>query len=177
MVEQKFDPFTDRLSRDIRNTLSRMFVKRIEAKRVDSFEHVVEEMFGSKLDSVYTEYIQDRVQKYERSLNVIFEEKYDDPIYQSLVLWDNGLFFEVHEVLEHAWYDAKDEYRAVLQALIRAAGVMIKREVGYHVQARKIAAKSVQVLKETTLLHRYCNVGDLIKSLQDEKVAPPKLLS
>ncbi len=70
-----------------------------------------------------------------------------DPIQQAVVLWNLGLFFEVHEVLEHVWYTAEGKMKATLQALIRAAGVYIKREYGFNDSADRIAAKAIPVLE------------------------------
>ena len=63
------------------------------------------------------------------------------------MLWNLGLFFEVHEVLEHVWYSAEGNMKATLQALIRAAGVYIKREYGFNDSADRIAAKAIPVLE------------------------------
>ena len=62
-------------------------------------------------------------------------------------LWDLGLHFEVHEILEHAWHRAQGEEKLLLQAMIRAAGVYIKGDYGYFEAAAKLAARALPVLE------------------------------
>lgn len=57
-------------------------------------------------DSIYERYIDNRLSLYKQALLIINEEELVDSWDQALVLWDLGLFFEVHEVLEHAWLQA-----------------------------------------------------------------------
>ena len=71
------------------------------------------------------------------------------------MLWDLGLYFEMHEVLEQAWRTATGTEKALLQALIRAAGVRIKRDCGFLDAARKIENRALPVLlvHKDRLLH------------------------
>ncbi len=100
-----------------------------------------------------------------------------DPIHCSLILWDLGLFFEVHEVLEHAWYSAEGAMKLTLQALIRAAGVYIKREYDFHDSTGRIAEKAGPVLEANReLLAKYFNPEKLISVLAVAEIPAPRLL-
>ena len=93
-----------------------------------------------------------------------------------MILWNQGLFFEVHEVLEHAWYHAKGDEKLTLQALIRAAGVYVKQEYDYIKAAHKIAGKSWPVLeKNIDLLETFFDPLVLIKALKTVDQKAPHL--
>ncbi|MDH3329642.1 MAG: DUF309 domain-containing protein, partial [Desulfobulbaceae bacterium] len=101
----------------------------------------------------------------------------NDIFWQALVLWDQKLFFEVHEVLEHAWLKAGGEEKLVLQAMIRAAGVYIKLEYGYRESARKIANRALPILEEhKEFLAAYFEPEKLLRCLRDLTLPPPDLL-
>lgn len=175
MTKQLFDPFQDRKSRDIRNNLSTALFESIDSGDKTKVNNVAKSYGDLSLATHYREYIAIRLEKYEEALQVISGGD-NDPIWRALVLWNLELFFEVHEVLEHAWYGAQGEDKLLLQALIRAAGVFLKRELGYDAQAQKIAAKAIAVLERTTLLTEYCDVTILVDALAKPGSPAPKLL-
>ncbi len=177
MDEPKFEPFQDRLSRDIRNDLSSAMVESLKNGNMDAILEVANRYLDQAIEAPYRDYINDRLAKYEKALNSIWKSDEDgDAFYRGLILWDCGLQFEVHEVLEHAWYHAVGEEKFVLQAMIRAAGVYIKREHGYVEPARKLAAKAIAVLEKTRLLQPYCDINILVDALKDDNSAIPQLL-
>ena len=177
MSENTFNPFEDRLSRDIRNTLSSALAGAIETGNDDVLDSVLTRYQARELPDYCRDYVRDRSLRYRKALSAL-QKGGDDPIiYRSLILWDLGLFFEVHEVLEHAWYAAKGDMKQTLQALIRAAGVYIKLEYGYIPEAEKIALKSLAVLRENrSILSLYFEPQRLISALSKLQPAPPKLL-
>ncbi len=176
MNTQSFNPFEDRLSRDIRNELSEGLAIAIESGNVDKLIKTVEKYRQQPLAECYRTYLEDRYSRYEKALAGISLD-ITDPIHRGLILWDLGLFFEVHEVLEHAWYTAEGAMKLTLQALVRAAGVYIKREYGYYDSAARIAEKAVPVLAENrSLLIGYFHPDQLITALLDPKSVPPRLL-
>jgi hypothetical protein len=68
--------------------------------------------------------------------------------------------------------------KLTLQALVRAAGVYIKREYGYHDSAGRIAEKAVPVLAENrALLVHYFDPDKLIEALLTPDSVPPRLLN
>jgi hypothetical protein len=177
MIEKAlFNPFEDRLSRDIRNTLSSGLAEAIETGNGESLLSLLKKYQKKKLPDYCSDYIEDRYMRYTQALEALSTGE-NNPIRRGLILWDLELFFEVHEVLEHAWYTAEGKMKETLQALIRAAGVYIKLEYGYIPQAEKIAEKSRNVLlKNRSLLQHYFEPDKLISALTRLQTSPPKLL-
>lgn len=176
MGEQIFQPFTDRLSRDIRNDLSESFVSVLQQKSMGPAQKIAEKYFSKHLSTCYTRYIESRLRRYSKCLEKI-SQRNKDPLWQSLVLWDEKLFFEVHEILEHAWMHAEGDEKLFLQAMIRAAGVYIKRDAGYVESAGKIAAKALPVLeKNRQRLAAHTDPDRLIRALRLPISPPPQLL-
>lgn len=178
MTHQTFNPFEDRLSRDLRNDLSEGLAGAIEDDDRTKLTQTVTRYRDRQLADCYRTYLEDRYDRYQQALAIIQngENRINDPIHQALVLWDLELFFEVHEVLEHSWYSARGQMKLTLQALIRAAGVYIKREYGFSGPAARIAAKAIPVLTaNSSLLARYFEVEKLTAALQNGE-PPPKLL-
>jgi len=170
-----FNPFTDRLSRDLRNDLSEAFAKAVESGDPTELEQTLSGYQNRQLTGFYQTYFAERQRRYRHALETIGQED-RSPLARGVVLWNLELFFEVHEVLEHAWYDAEGELKATLQAMIRAAGVYIKRESGLFAAADKIAAKAIPVLeRNSALLAPFFSVSPLIAALADRQAPPPKL--
>ena len=172
----QFEPFLDRLSRDIRNDLSATMETVLRKRDIEAAQKVADQYLALELDQCYADYIYDRLARY-RSVIEKVNSGPDDLFWQSLVLWDQQLFFEMHEVLEKAWYNAKGSEKKVLQAMIRAAGVYIKLEHGYVEAAQKMAGRAVPVLKNHThYLARYFDPKRLISALEKCNAEPPRLL-
>jgi hypothetical protein len=172
MKQQIFHPFEDRFSRDMRNDLSSALAEAVETGNTGKLDALQKEFNHRELADCYRDYLQDRSTRYEKALQLIHSDQH--PIQQAVILWNQGLFFEVHEVLEHAWYHAKGDTKLTLQALIRAAGVYVKLEYGYIDAAHKIAGKSWPVLeKNSNVLETFFDPEPLIKALKaPEKKAP-----
>jgi uncharacterized protein len=174
---QYFNPFTDRLSRDIRNDLSSALLQCLQDGSTESAETVAVRYLDQRLAEVYIRYIVERLDRYRKAVTAI-SGKVDDPFLRSFLLWDLGLFFEMHEVLEHDWYHAEGDTKLLMQALIRAAGYYIKRECNLIPQANKIASKALPVLdRQREFLARYFKPERLIEPLSCGNPVPPQLLS
>jgi len=170
------DPFKDRISWDIRNDLSASLTQAMKEKDIAPALSVAERYLKQGLASCYTDYIQDRLSGYRTFLDCIRQGP-NDIFWQALVLWDQKLFFEVHEVLEHAWLKSGGAEKLVLQAMIRAAGVYIKLEYGYRESARKIANRALPILeKHKEFLAAYFEPEKLLRCLKDFNLPPPDLL-
>jgi len=176
MNQTSFNPFEDRTSRDVRNNLSEAFVKTIQTGDSHYLDSVIDGFLEQLTADCYTEYITDRVSKYKSAIQAI-ENGITDPIRQGVILWNRGLFFEFHEILEHAWYHEKDmALKKTIQALIRSAGVYIKREYGFMDAAARIAEKAVPILAENqSLLAPYFHPEKLLTVLKDPGQPPPQL--
>jgi hypothetical protein len=175
MKNKLFNPFEDRQSRDIRNSLSEGLAEAVETGSTDKLTEIVAGYRRQRLAAFYRDYLENRYARYLQALKVI-EKGITDPLQQSVILWNLGLFFEVHEILEHAWYSAEGDMKATLQALIRAAGVYIKQEYGFNEAAARIAAKAIPVLEANRkILEAYFRPERLISALKNPEAAPPTL--
>lgn len=175
MTDTIFNPFEDRLSRDIRNSLSEGLAEAVETGNTDKLRQTVAYFRQQHLADYYHAYLEDRYARYTKALEEI-HPVISDPIHQGMILWNLGLFFEVHELLEHAWYSAEGDMKATLQALIRAAGVYIKQEYGFNDAAGRIAAKAIPVIAANrAILERYFKTETLISALSNPAALPPIL--
>jgi len=176
MSPDDFDPFNDRLSRDIRNTLSEAFVDSLVQMEPSGYQAAAEKWLAGKPAAGYINYIQDRLHRYDRVLEQISATRLDDALLQSLVIWNNGLFFEFHDHLERIWQQTTGDEHQALKGLIKAAGVYIHME-----HNRQQAAKSLSI-KSLNLIRRYShclafitNLDVLIKKLENLDPVSPKL--
>jgi hypothetical protein len=171
-----FDPFRDRLSRDIRNQLSASLPACLREHRLAPARAVAERFLAAHPGPEQTAYILDRLDRYGRFLDQVNGGP-ADALWQGLVLWDLGLYFEVHEILEHAWHRAQGEEKAFLQAMIRAAGVYIKQDYGFVEATARLAAKALPVLeRHRERLAAYTDPERLFNGLRHPENAAPLLL-
>jgi hypothetical protein len=84
----------------------------------------------------------------------------------ALVLWNLGLFFEVHEVVERLWRAAGGGRREALKGLVQAAGVFVHLEAGRPEPAAHLAARAAQRLDRWRKnLPEISNLDDLLAGL------------
>ena len=171
-----FDPFQDRLCRDIRNQLSESIIACLRTDRLDPAQQVARRFLTMQLAPHQQAYIEQRLAGYGRFLEQVATGP-EDVLWQGLVLWDLALYFEVHELLEQAWHRARGEEKLLLQAMIRAAGVYIKGEYGYTEAAAKLAAKALPVLKsQRQRLAVYIDPERLYAAMRNPTTPAPLLL-
>ncbi|MDP2003432.1 MAG: DUF309 domain-containing protein [Desulfurivibrionaceae bacterium] len=174
MSSPRFEPFQDRLSRDIRNALSSALPLALAQNDLAPVRTVAARYLHPGLAAPYAAYIEARLAGY--ALATINRTKATTPLAKALVLWDLELFFEVHEILEQALHGAHGAEKEILQAMIRAAGFYIKGEYGYFEAGAKMAARAVATLEKN---RRECigfDVDTLVESLRGLDPIPPKLL-
>jgi hypothetical protein len=176
MNQSPFEPFQDRLSRDIRNQLSESLIPCLQSMHLGPAQEVAQRFLKRQPGPAQTEYIEKRIALYGQFLHRIADGP-QDILWQGLVLWDLGLHFEVHEILEDAWHRSQGEEKLLLQAMIRAAGVYIKGEYGYAEAAAKLAAKALPVLEAQQLrLAAYIDPQPLLAAMRAPQAPPPLLL-
>ena len=137
---RSFDPFRDRVSRDIRNTLSEAFVAAWQGGRAD-YESCAAELRRRHVQPAYRTYIDRRLADYHRAVEDRRKRENPDLMEDMIVLWNGKLFFEVHELLESHWHLARGEKREVLKTLIQAAAVFVHREAGRRAAADKMGRR------------------------------------
>ena len=174
MTLQKFNPFEDRLSRDIRNDLSETIIEVLGSGSIEAAERTASAYRLKNPERIYSDYIDQRIDRYRQALALL--PRNAELMSQAAVLWDLQLFFEVHEILEPAWIAADGNEKRLLQGLIRAAGVYINLELGYIQRAAKIAHKAVPVLKELRgKVSSHIDIDCLILALERLSRQPPKI--
>jgi hypothetical protein len=173
-----FDPFNDRFSRDIRNSLSEALVQALMQVDKSYYRQAAERRIAENPDEAHISYIQDRLIRYDRVFDQITTEKIDDPKRQAVILWNNRLFFEVHEHLEQIWHQTAGEEHQALKGLIQAAGVYVHLEFNHQPAAERLAAKSRERLeKYSGYLTFIDNLNLLLDKLRSLDRSPPLLMS
>jgi len=177
-AEKLFDPKNDRLARDIRNQLARAFVRQLEANLdLRPVDALAARFLAEKPGAPYEGYINDHLTLFRAAKNIIDSRQIKENFYRALVLWDQGLFFETHEVLEPLWKDATGSEKLILQALIRAAGVYIHMGTDNLAGATKMAARAVETLtRYHDLVPPFPGLDRLIDSLKILDPHPPQIL-
>ncbi|MBE0582796.1 MAG: DUF309 domain-containing protein [Desulfofustis sp.] len=166
-MSQRFNPFEDRLSRDIRNDLSASLPTVLESHSLQAAQAIADTYLQENPAAHYRDYIDRRLAAYRSALQSLPSSGPSSALITAAVLWDLGLFFEVHEVLELHWLRATGERKLLLQALIRAAGVYVYLEAGYPERSAKIAGKALPVLRRLqTLAAAHLNIEELIIALE-----------
>ncbi|MHB8989041.1 MAG: DUF309 domain-containing protein [Desulfobulbia bacterium] len=176
MSSPRFEPFQDRLSRDIRNALSAALPQALAQNDLAPVRTVAARYLHPGLAAPYVAYIEARLAGYALALTTINRTKALTPLAKALVLWDLELFFEVHEILEQAWHGAHGVEKEILQAMIRAAGFYIKGEYGYFEAGAKMAGRAVATLEKNRRECAGFDVDTLLESLRGLNPIPPKLL-
>jgi len=173
---QRFDPFSDRMSRDIRNGLSQAFVDALVERSPALFEEAVRHWLNGVDNRIYEQYIAGRLGRYRRVFQIIGQDRLEEPLSAGLVLWNHGLFFEFHEHLERIWHGTSGEMRRALKGLIQAAGVYIHLEYHHHQAAIRLAGKSVDLLRcYSKYLSHIQNLDELMDALKRSDPEPPRL--
>ncbi len=173
---KRFDPFADRLCRDIRNDLSEALMNTLRLLDLAPVQGVAERYLATDPEALYRQYIEDRMERYGRALACIDQQHLDDAFARALVLWDEELFFEVHEILEHAWMHATGRTKLILQAMIRAAGMYVQLDHGNIKGATSMAAKAVAAFEANrSAVPDIFDLGILLTKLRTVDPVPPKL--
>lgn len=174
---REFDPFRNRLCRDIRNDLSESLMTVIHTADSDKLSPVVERYKTLDLEPCMSDYLNDRLTRYHRVFKQIKSAGMspDETYAIAVLLWNQELFFEVHEWLEEKWLKAIGTEKVVVQALIRAAGTYVHLEHGRREGAKKMALKAVaSLLQHQTTVPPVFNVESLVAKLTGLDPVPPK---
>jgi hypothetical protein len=172
----RFDPFNNRLCRNVRNALSEGFKEVLDQRDM----HPVQRIAGFFLDDPQPPgvdaYINHRLAAYDRVLADVKRRQLDDPLDIAMVIWDQRLFFETHEYLETHWMRADGDEKKLYQAMIRAAGTYVHLEQGNLTGAGRIAAKAISVLEGfRSRLAPHADAELLIDKLRALDPMPPRL--
>jgi hypothetical protein len=177
MIEiERFDPFNNRLCRNVRNALSENFKKVLEQKEMQPVRRVAGFFLNDPLPPCVRTYIDQRLAAYEQVLADVRNRELEDPLDIAVAIWDRRLFFETHEYLETHWMTAEGDEKKLLQAIIRAAGAYVHLEQGNINGAKRIAAKAVAVLeRHQDRLAPFADPRLLLEKLRSLDPEPPML--
>jgi len=175
-VAGKFDPFNDRLSRDIRNTLSEAFVDALSRMAPSAYRKEADIWRAKNPSEIYLDYIQDRLRRYDQVFKQVKADRLDDPLLQGLVIWNNRLFFEFHDHLEAIWKLATGDERQALKGLIKAAGVYIHAEFNHRQAVERLSVKSRNLIRQYSgSLTFITNLDVLAQKLKSPAPVAPRL--
>jgi len=170
------NPFTDRLCRDIRNGLSKALMTSLSQLDLAPVQKIADTFLTNNIQPVYRQYIDARMESYARALQSIRSNNLTDPFSRALILWDEELFFEVHELLEYEWFNSKGAAKLILQAMIRAAGMYVQLDRDNIKGATSMAAKAVEAFEyNRSEVPDLFDLDLLLKKLRDVDPVPPKL--
>lgn len=145
----RFDPFNNRLCRNVRNALSEGFKDSLGKKDLQPVRRMAGFFNKEPLPTFVTTYIDRRLAAYQAVLSDLSSRALEDPLDIAVSIWDHRLFFETHEYLEPHWMTAKGDEKRLYQAMIRAAGTYVHLEQGNLTAAKRIAGKAIDGLTHT----------------------------
>jgi hypothetical protein len=166
-----------RLYRDLRNDLARHFMTGLQTGDMQPVHETAARYATLAPADFYHDYIHERLTRYEKTVQTIRDRDIQDPLAVAMLLWDNQLFFEVHEYLEPLWLRAAGLDKEILQALIRAAGVYVHLRQNNPTGARKMADRAIAVFeRHRRAVPALVNLKELLPKLRRLDPDPPKLL-
>ena len=88
---------------------------------------------------MYRDYIHRSTRRYRNVIQKAGRLHITDPRHLTAILWNDGLYFELHELLETFWLETHGNERTALKGLIQAAGVYVHSLRGNLRAARGLA--------------------------------------
>jgi hypothetical protein len=171
-----FDPYESRPARQIRNRLSTAFVRALETGEFADLQKEAERICPTDADPAGRAFACERMARYRRAFDRIRADGVADPVRRAVCLWNEGLYFEVHEILESVWNDDQRWRKEALRGLIQAAGVFVHRERGAGRAAAKLAARAASHLRRHRRdLAEIDNIEELIEVMENPDRAAPEL--
>ncbi|MCG6906529.1 MAG: DUF309 domain-containing protein [Desulfobacteraceae bacterium] len=171
-----FDPFADRCARDLRNSLAKALAKALASGRPDGYRQLARRWRAGGLSTGCLRYLEERLGRYEQAMAACQALPDRSPLMTARVLWNLGLFFEVHEVVEEIWHTAIGGRREALKGLVQAAGVFVHREAGRNAPAARLATRASQRLARWgRYLPEIGNLEELLTVLAAYPASPCRL--
>jgi uncharacterized protein len=168
-----FDPFRDRMARDIRNSLTSAFISEITGKHPGAVCEIAKFWLSRTLKHSHLNYIEEMKARYAQTLEMIHGTGCEDIRLQAVLLWNSGLFFEMHELLEMLFTKTTGLERVALKGMIQAAGVYVHANRGNQTAAQGLALRARNHLMAGVKHLRFItNLDQLIENLKDPTQAP-----
>lgn len=171
-----FDPFVDRTARDIRNGLSSAFIEELADDVAGLVKGVAEQWLSVDMPKIYTDYIRNRQMLYQKVASEIRSGNISNPRFQAVLMWNEELFFELHELLEGVWMKTRGEEKMALKGLIQAAGAYVHIRRGKTEAANGLARRARKYISDASAeLGFIANLDELIENLDTLTESPPVL--
>jgi hypothetical protein len=161
-----FDPFGCRRDRDIRNRLCDALMAAIDQDRPEPLEQVRTAFHGRLPTTAAAAYVDGRHARYRTAFEEMGQLDAAAVLSRFAVLWNLGLFFECHALLEVVWQAAEGGQREAYKGLIQAAGAMLLWRYTRRQAAFRLAAKaSRRIQRHAGRLTAINNLGQLTAGL------------
>ena len=171
-----FNPFTDRRSRDIRNSLSEALVQALAEADPAAYHRCAREWLSLDMSPAFEAYIRSRLKRYDQVMASTDNRLSSRPYAGFVDIWNRRLFFEAHEFLETIWQRSRGDEHQALKGLIKAAGVYVHLENDNLAAARRLAPKALRQMKEFShCLGFIANLEVLLSCMQRVDPKPPRL--
>lgn len=144
----EFDPYSQRLARDVRNSLGHWFVHGLMSQQPDPAGDALSRLNVAALPESHQDWVRRKVRLYRQLAQHIPVGTATSPLELGLELWREGLFFEAHEAFEEAWQSADGDRSLAFKALVQAVGSCIHARRGADGPAKSLAAKAARGLKQ-----------------------------
>lgn len=175
-TDAAFDPFGDRTARDIRNTLSSALIAELSGAEPQALDALSRQWLSQVSAPVHRDYILCRQALYRRIVERASAAHIADPRQQAVLLWNAGLFFELHELLETIWREVAPLERTALKGLIQAAAVYVHLGRGKSDAAGRLAVKArLNLQTGASRLAFIANLESLLLALDSPRMPPPVL--
>ena len=89
---QRFDPFNNRLCRNVRNALSEGFKEALDKQEMQPVQRMAGFFLDDLTPSVVRAYIEKRLTAYAQVLTNIRDQRLEAPMAIAIRIWDHGLF-------------------------------------------------------------------------------------
>jgi predicted metal-dependent hydrolase len=99
-------------------------------------------------------------------MNAPSDRSRDDSVAAFMSAFDQGSFFEAHEILEAFWVGYRGEDRDFYRGLIQAAVALHHQSVGNTVGARGVAARALTNLAPYTPRHASIDLDAIVARLE-----------
>ncbi len=158
--------------------MSESLIESIHLRNIGPSQAAAEKYLSEDPEPFVKSYIHARITRYRIVLAQLQSggPQSDDTYMIAILLWNQELFFEVHEWLENRWHTATGVEKKVIQALVRSAGTYVHLELGRMGSARKIGAKALAgLVEQKSSIPDMIDADLLIKKVKILDPAPPKL--
>ena len=175
--EADFDPYRFARHRDIRNRLARAFTSALDRESDEPLNRFRDRL-PRRIPPAVAATIDHRCRVYSRAITRARQRPAGAAVPRFALLWNMGLYFEAHEMLETRWRLTQGDLREALKGLVQAAGAMALWQMGRRPAAARLAARAGRHLRgHAAELSTLANLDELASMMSgDSPLAPMPLI-